>query len=49
MEEDLITEARGTPPLIFNPTLAFFGSNDVIKPTLYENGKRTIFFVFCSV
>lgn len=39
MEEDLITEARGTPPLIFKPTFAFYGNNDTIKQALYENGK----------
>lgn len=38
MEEDLITEARGTPPLIFKPTFAFYGSSDTIKQFLYENG-----------
>lgn len=46
MEEDLITEARGIPPQIFKPTFAFFDSNDVIKPLLYENGKRIIIFIF---
>lgn len=35
MEEDLITEARGIPPLIFKPTLAFYGSNDTIRQLLY--------------
>lgn len=44
MEEDLITEVRGTPPLIFKPTFAFYGSNDMIKQSLYENGK-TIFIL----
>lgn len=44
MEEDLITEARGTPPLIFKPTFAFYSSNDTIKQGLYENGKT-----FCLV
>lgn len=44
MEEDLITEARGVPPLIFKPTYAFYGSNDTIKNMLYENGKIFIFF-----
>lgn len=39
MEEDLITEARGTPPLIFKPTFAFYSNNDTIKQALYENGK----------
>lgn len=39
MEEDLITEARGIPPLIFKPTFAFYSSNDTIKQFLYENGK----------
>lgn len=39
MEEDLITEARGIPPLIFKPTFAFYGSNDAIKQLLYVNGK----------
>lgn len=38
MEEDLITEARGIPPLIFKPTFAFYGTNDTIKQFLYENG-----------
>lgn len=46
MEEDLITEARGIPPQIFKPTFAFFGSNDAIKPLLYENGKIVIIFIF---
>lgn len=39
MEEDLITEVRGVPPLIFKPTIAFYGSNDTIKQVLYVNGK----------
>lgn len=39
MEEDLITEARGASPLIFKPTLAFYGCNDTTKQALYENGK----------
>lgn len=46
MEEDLITEARGTPPLIFNATLAFYGSNDTIKQTLYANGKKICFISY---
>lgn len=44
MEEDLITEARGTPPLIFKPTFAFYGGNDTIKQSLYVNG-MIIYFV----
>lgn len=39
MEEDLITEARGIPPLIFKPTFAFYSDSDTIKQPLYENGK----------
>jgi hypothetical protein len=44
MEEDLITEARGIPPLIFKPTFAFYGSNDTIRQLLYVDGK--IIFLF---
>lgn len=43
MEEDLITEARGVPPLIFKPTFAFYGSNDTIKNVLYENGIANLY------
>lgn len=45
MEEDLITEARGIPPLIFKPTYAFYGSNDAIRQLLYVNGKIFINFI----
>jgi len=44
MEEDLITEARGIPPLIFKPTFAFYGSNDTLRQLLYVDGK--IIFLF---
>lgn len=44
MEEDLITEVRGVPPLIFKPTFAFYGSNDSIKQLLYENGKTNFHY-----
>ncbi|XP_050425218.1 trafficking protein particle complex subunit 8 [Adelges cooleyi] len=37
MEEDLITEARGTPPLIFKPTLSFYGNNSMIKQPVFQN------------
>lgn len=47
MEEDLITEARGIPPLIFKPTFAFYGTNDAIKQSLYVNGK--ILFIFIEL
>jgi len=47
MEEDLITEARGIPPLIFKPTFAFYGSSDTIKQVLYENGKN--FFILSLI
>lgn len=46
MEEDLITEVRGTPPLIFKPTVAFYEYNDTIKQVLYENGKIIIIFFY---
>lgn len=45
MEEDLITEARGIPPLIFKPTLAFYGSNDTIRQLLYVDGEIFYFFI----
>lgn len=48
MEEDLITEARGIPPLIFKPTFAFYGSNDAIRQLLYVNGK-IYFFLSSSI
>jgi len=49
MEEDLIAEVRGVPPLIFKPTLAFYGSNDIIKQLLYENGKLSISMYYLVV
>lgn len=46
MEEDLVTEVRKSPPLIFKPTFAFYGSNDTIKQLLYVNGKIMFFLFF---